>query len=80
MDALSKQTDVGEISRKLQLKDVVASTLNASELETIKQSMLKMVKYMLVDLAPPVFLESALVRILRLCIHHQRGADDSRQL
>lgn len=60
MDALSKQTDVGEISRKLQLKDVVASTLNAAELETIKQSMLKMVKYMLVDLAPPVFLESRL--------------------
>lgn len=58
VDALSKQSDVGDISKKLQLKEALASTLSASELETLKQSLLKAMKYMLVDLAPPGFLEA----------------------
>lgn len=60
MDALSKQADSAEISKKLQIKEVLASTLSASELETMKQSMLRTMKYMLVDLAPPGFLEARL--------------------
>ena len=58
VEALSKQSDVGDISKKLQLKEALASTLSASDLETLKQSLLKTMKYMLVDLAPPGFLEA----------------------
>ena len=60
MEALSKQGDAENISKKLQIKEVLAGTLNASELETIKQAMVKTMNYMLVDLAPPAFLEARL--------------------
>ncbi|MBS0158255.1 MAG: signal peptidase I [Nitrospira sp.] len=76
MNALDNSVEVADLSTMLQMKAGLANTLTALELKRIKQSMMKALKCMLVDLAPPGFLET------RLATHYESSfsRNDAQQI